>query len=510
MAEEVGIEYGRAHGGRAMGRRAERRSARSAPRCTRWPTPSPPTASPPTPKRKGDELRIVSNHCPFGAAAIEHPVICAVDRGMVKGMLADALRRHRARDRQSSLPRGDDVCVTVVLTRPPAERRPVAATTSTTRRPRRPGPRPSTRMVGVAASPAGGDPARIHTEGQAARVAVEEARDAVAALLGARAREVVFTSGATEAIARGHVGRRVPSEARQATVAWSPAVEHSAVRLGSAAPRPEVPCVGCDASGRVDRRRPAGRRPTGHRARPPAVGQPRGRHAAAGGRGGGRLPRAGRAGARRRRAGRGPRARRLRRPRRRPDVGQRPQDGRPAGRRRAARAARPAPRPLLVGGDQERARRAGFENVPAHRRLGRGRALRLAGDARRRGARPPAASRSGSSAVAAALDGVDAVRRPARTGSPTSCASAIAGRRAAGGAARARPGRHRRALGQRLRVARTSSRRRCWRRWASTPTGRCGSAWAGARPTPTSTPWSTRCPSVLGRLRALGARPHPE
>ena len=46
-----------------------------------------------------------------------------------------------------------------------------------------------------------GDPARIHHEGQTARVAVEQAREQVAALLGARSREVVFTSGATEAIA---------------------------------------------------------------------------------------------------------------------------------------------------------------------------------------------------------------------------------------------------------------------------------------------------------------------
>ena len=38
-------------------------------------------------ERDGEELRIVSGHCPFGDVAIEHPVICAVDRGMVKGLL---------------------------------------------------------------------------------------------------------------------------------------------------------------------------------------------------------------------------------------------------------------------------------------------------------------------------------------------------------------------------------------------------------------------------------------
>ena len=42
-----------------------------------------------------------------------------------------------------------------------------------------------------------GDPGRIHAEGLTARVAVEEARAAVADLAGGRPREVVFTSGAT-------------------------------------------------------------------------------------------------------------------------------------------------------------------------------------------------------------------------------------------------------------------------------------------------------------------------
>ena len=45
------------------------------------------------------------------------------------------------------------------------------------------------------------DPGRVHTEGRISRAVVEDAREKVAALLGARSREVVFTSGATEAIA---------------------------------------------------------------------------------------------------------------------------------------------------------------------------------------------------------------------------------------------------------------------------------------------------------------------
>ena len=42
---------------------------------------------------------------------MEHPVICAVDRGMVKGMLA-ALYGETEPAITTSLPHGDDMCVT--------------------------------------------------------------------------------------------------------------------------------------------------------------------------------------------------------------------------------------------------------------------------------------------------------------------------------------------------------------------------------------------------------------
>jgi cysteine desulfurase len=90
-----------------------------------------------------------------------------------------------------------------------------------------------------------GDPSRIHAEGHASRVAIETARDQVAALVGARPREVVFTSGATEAIAYAVFGA---TERGDHLVV--PAVEHSAVRLASE--RHEVTVVGCDALGHVD------------------------------------------------------------------------------------------------------------------------------------------------------------------------------------------------------------------------------------------------------------------
>ena len=64
-------------------------------------------------EKRGNGLRIVSEHCPFGDAAIEHPVICAVDRGLVKGMLS-ALYGDTSPETESSRPMGDDVCVTAV------------------------------------------------------------------------------------------------------------------------------------------------------------------------------------------------------------------------------------------------------------------------------------------------------------------------------------------------------------------------------------------------------------
>lgn len=92
---------------------------------------------------------------------------------------------------------------------------------------------------------AAADPGRVHTEGMRARVAVEDARRQVAALLGSRPREVVFTSGATEAIAAAVFGAT-----ERGSHLVCPAVEHSAVRESSA--RVDVTTVGVDGLGRVD------------------------------------------------------------------------------------------------------------------------------------------------------------------------------------------------------------------------------------------------------------------
>src|SRR5437868_13092587 len=90
------------------------------------------------------------------------------------------------------------------------------------------------------------DPGRVHTEGRMARAAVEDAREKVAALLGARPREVVFTSGGTEAANAAVYGALTAGRGDHIVC---PAVEHSCVRDPSA--RSKVTWVGVDGLGRV-------------------------------------------------------------------------------------------------------------------------------------------------------------------------------------------------------------------------------------------------------------------
>ena len=143
------------------------------------------------------------------------------------------------------------------------------------------------------------------------------------------------------------------------------ALRRAARRAEAARRRSTV--VGVDGLGRVDPDELLGRDPARHRARPRPVGQPRGRHACSPSPRWWRVPRA--------------RACSSTSTRRRPpatmpidfdELGRRPA----VGVRATSSAARPGVgallvrrglrvRPLLVGGDQERARRAGLEPVPA-------------------------------------------------------------------------------------------------------------------------------------------------
>ncbi|HUQ40319.1 MAG TPA: cysteine desulfurase family protein [Acidimicrobiales bacterium] len=99
------------------------------------------------------------------------------------------------------------------------------------------------------------DPARVHTEGRMARAAVEDARDKVAALLGARTREVVFTSSGTEAVNAAVWGAEERASEVSTTgappVMVAAAVEHSSVRDASARAG-TVHVLAVDGLGRID------------------------------------------------------------------------------------------------------------------------------------------------------------------------------------------------------------------------------------------------------------------
>jgi predicted ArsR family transcriptional regulator len=60
---------------------------------------------------RGGSLAIIAEQCPFGDTATQHPVICAVDRGMVRGMLA-GLYGEAEPTTTASRALGDDACVT--------------------------------------------------------------------------------------------------------------------------------------------------------------------------------------------------------------------------------------------------------------------------------------------------------------------------------------------------------------------------------------------------------------
>ena len=113
MAEEVGAQYGRALATGLVGDdiASGQRSLRTAMQAVADALTAHGFAA--HADQRNNQLRIVNNHCPFGDVAIEHPVICAVDRGMVKGMLG-ALYGDTTPELQASLPQGDTFCATTV------------------------------------------------------------------------------------------------------------------------------------------------------------------------------------------------------------------------------------------------------------------------------------------------------------------------------------------------------------------------------------------------------------
>ena len=110
LAHDVGLEYGRSLGATA--------AANSASRDSTMTVKSAMTSIAGLLTAHGFAARVeesatsqsvVSDNCPFGAAAQLHPVLCAVDRGLISGML-DGLGAKSSKVTLTSRARGDDAC----------------------------------------------------------------------------------------------------------------------------------------------------------------------------------------------------------------------------------------------------------------------------------------------------------------------------------------------------------------------------------------------------------------
>jgi predicted ArsR family transcriptional regulator len=110
MAEEVGEQYGRALAA-DMAPGENHRTFRNALHAVAEALTAHGFAA--HAEARGTSLRIISEQCPFGDAAVQHPFICAVDRGIIKGMLG-TLYGETVPETSASRPQGDQVCVTVV------------------------------------------------------------------------------------------------------------------------------------------------------------------------------------------------------------------------------------------------------------------------------------------------------------------------------------------------------------------------------------------------------------
>ena len=115
--------------------------------------------------------------------------------------------------------------------------------------------RPEAREAYVAALHApSGNPSSVHAEGRAARAVLDAARLSVAALAGVPARDVVLTSGGSEAIAAAVRGVADRADLTRRRVVVS-SIEHSAV-LDAARALAELGYdvfeVPCESSGRID------------------------------------------------------------------------------------------------------------------------------------------------------------------------------------------------------------------------------------------------------------------
>ncbi len=111
LAEEVGVEYGRAMAAAMGDASAGHRSVRAALHAVADALSAKGFNA--HAESSGDQHSIVAENCPFGDAVIDYPVMCAIDRGMVAGMLG-ALYGETPVGLTSSKPQGDNHCVTAI------------------------------------------------------------------------------------------------------------------------------------------------------------------------------------------------------------------------------------------------------------------------------------------------------------------------------------------------------------------------------------------------------------
>jgi len=112
--------------------------------------------------------------------------------------------------------------------------------------------RPEAKQAMTAAWEFCGNPSSVHSEGRQARRLVEGARAAVAAAVGAKPQDVVFTSSGTEANALAlmpGVGRGTGQGVQRLLVS---AIEHASVLAGGRFPPGEIGTIKVAASGLVD------------------------------------------------------------------------------------------------------------------------------------------------------------------------------------------------------------------------------------------------------------------
>jgi predicted ArsR family transcriptional regulator len=110
MAESVGEEYGRRLAGQ-MSAGEGHRSFRAALRAIADALTAHGFEA--HAEARGTSLALIKDSCPFFDTARKHPVVCAVDRGMVRGMLS-ALYGESITPTESSRALGDDACVSIV------------------------------------------------------------------------------------------------------------------------------------------------------------------------------------------------------------------------------------------------------------------------------------------------------------------------------------------------------------------------------------------------------------